>query len=55
MPKSSLEGSICPALEQEQRSTAHSKRENQPKINEKQSESKQSGDKSPQSVRKGQR
>jgi len=55
MPKSSLEGSIFPALEQEQRSIAHLQRQNKAKTEEKQSNAKQASDKSPQTTREGQR
>ena len=55
MPKPSPEGSVFPALEQEQRSIAHPERQNTAKNKEKQGESKQAGDKSPQSARESQR
>ena len=55
MPKSSLEGSVFPGLEQEQRSTAHTKRNNAPKTNEKRNNSKKTGDKMTQTSSESQR
>jgi len=55
MPKQSPEGSICPALEQEQCSVAHPQRQNKAKTAEKQSDTKQTGDKSPQAIPESQR
>jgi len=55
MPKSSLEGSVFPALEQEQRSVAHPQRQNAAKMAEKQSDTKKTSDKSSQFAPESQR